>query len=237
MKLDTESSVPLYKQLMDIIKRDISNGIYKHGQKIPSEVEFQESYNISRITIRKALQELTDEKILERRRGKGTYVADVKLERSISTLMSFTEVCEAQNLKPGGRIIKCILEEPTETDRQEMGLKEGEKMVTIERVRYADSVPVSVEMSQFTEKYSFLLGENLNDCSLFELLEKKYGIKFQNYVAVLELVFADKEMSCYLDVPVKCPLLLVTSSNYDQDGAFAFRCQQYIVGTRFKFMV
>ena len=60
MKLDTESSVPLYKQLKDIIKRDISNGIYKHGQKIPSEVEFQESYNISRITIRKALQELTD---------------------------------------------------------------------------------------------------------------------------------------------------------------------------------
>lgn len=237
MKLDMESSVPLYKQLKDIIKRDISNGIYKHGQKIPSEVEFQEIYNISRITIRKALQELTDEKILERRRGKGTYVADVKLERSISALMSFTEVCEAQNLKPGGRIIKCILEEPGEPDRKELNLKEGEKMVVIDRVRYADSIPVSVEVNHFTEKYSFLLGENLNDCSLFELLEKKYGIKVQNHLSVLELVFADREMSCYLDVPVKYPLLLVTSLNYDQNGEFAFYGRQYIVGTKFKFMV
>ena len=78
MGLDNESSVPLYKQLKEIIKEEISRGTYKRGQKIPPEVELQETYHISRITIRKALQELTDEKILERRRGKGTFVADVK---------------------------------------------------------------------------------------------------------------------------------------------------------------
>ena len=79
MGLDNESSVPLYKQLKEIIKEEISRGTYKRGQKIPPEVELQETYHISRITIRKALQELTDEKILERRRGKGTFVADVEV--------------------------------------------------------------------------------------------------------------------------------------------------------------
>ena len=68
MGLDNESSVPLYKQLKEIIKEEISRGTYKRGQKIPPEVELQETYHISRITIRKALQELTDEKILELKR-------------------------------------------------------------------------------------------------------------------------------------------------------------------------
>lgn len=66
---------------------------------------------------------------------------------------------------------------------------------------------------------------------------REVGSGHQHYGAVLELVFADKEMSCYLDVLVKCPLLLVASSNYDQNGEFAFHCRQYIVGTKFKFMV
>lgn len=237
MSLDNESSVPLYKQLKDIIKRDIANGTYKRGQKIPPEIELQKIYNISRITIRKALQELTDERILERRRGKGTFVVDVKLERSITKLMSFTETCEAQGLTPGGRIIKSVIEEPTEMDQRELKISEGDKIVAIDRVRYADSVPVSVEVNHFTDKYSFLLGEDLNNCSLFKLLETKYQITFQNSIKELELTFADYEMSHYLSIPVKSPLLLISSVIRDQGGEPAFYCQQYIVGTKFKFLV
>lgn len=237
MSLDTESSTPLYVQLKDIIKKDITNGTYKRGQKIPPELELQKIYNISRITIRKALQELTDEKILERRRGKGTFVADIKLERSLTKLMSFTQTCEAQGLIPGGRIIKNVIEDPTELDKRELSLNEGDKIVAIDRVRYADSVPVSVEVNHFPEKYSFLLGEDLNSGSLFKLLETKYQITFQTNMKELELVFADYEMSQYLNIPVKYPLLLISSLVRDQNGEPAFYCQQYIVGTKFKFLV
>ena len=214
MGLDNESSVPLYKQL-----------------------ELQETYHISRITIRKALQELTDEKILERRRGKGTFVADVKLERSISKLMSFTQTCEAQGLVPGGKIIKSVIEDPTETDKKELLLKEGSKIIAVDRIRYADSVPVSVEINHFTEDYQFLLGEDLNNVSLFQMLETKYHITFQNNIKVLELTFSDYEMSQYLSIAQKTPLLLISSLICDQNGDPAFYCQQYIVGTKFKFLV
>lgn len=237
MGLDSESSVPLYKQLKDIIKRDIDNGTYTRGQKIPPEVELQKIYHISRITIRKALQELTDEKILERRRGKGTFVSDIKLERSISKLMSFTETCEAQGFVPGGRILKNIMQEPTEQEKRDLHLKDGERIIAVDRVRFADSVPVSVEVNHFTEKYSFLLNEDLNDCSLFKLLETKYHIVFQNTVKTLELVFADYEMSKYLDVPLKTSLLLISSVIKNQNGEPAMSCKQYIVGTKFKFLV
>lgn len=237
MGLDSESSVPLYKQLKEIIKENIDNGVYLRGQKIPPEVELQKMYNISRITIRNALQELTDEKILERRRGKGTFVADIKLERSISKMMSFTETCEAQGLVPGGKILKNIMQEPTEQEKKELHLKDEERIIAVDRVRFADSVPVSVEVNHFTEKYSFLLNEDLNDSSLFKLLETKYHIVFQNTLKVLELVFADYEMAMYLNVPIKTPLLLVSSVVKDQRGELAMSCKQYILGTKFKFMV
>lgn len=237
MDLEYESSVPMYKQLKEIIKRNIDNGTYARGQKIPTEIELQDIYHISRITIRKALQELTDEKILERRRGKGTFVSDVKLERSITKRMSFTETCEAQGFVPGGRILKNIIEEPTEQEKKDLMLEQGEKIIAIDRVRYANYVPVSLEVNHFTEKYSFLLNEDLNDCSLFKLLETKYHIVFQNPIKVLELVFSDYEMSKYLEIPLRTPLLLISSVIRNQRGEPAFYCKQYIVGTKFKFFV
>ena len=110
MGLDNQGSQPLYKQLEEKIIQDIENGIYRKGQKIPTEKELSQMYDVSRITVRKALEEITKQGILERHAGKGTYVASVKLQRSIATFMSFTEFCEAQGLKPGARMIKNVIE-------------------------------------------------------------------------------------------------------------------------------
>ena len=123
------------------------------------------------------------------------------MERSISKLMSFTQTCEAQGLVPGGKIIKKDVIEDTDGDRQKgILLKEGSKIIAVDRIRYADSVPVSVEINHFTEDYQFLLGEDLNNVSLFQMLETKYHITFQNNIKVLELTFSDYEMSQYLSI-------------------------------------
>ncbi len=66
------------------------------------------------------------------------------------------------------RFIKSVIEDPTETDKKELLLKEGSKIIAVDRIRYADSVPVSVEINHFTEDYQFLLGEDLNNVSLFQ---------------------------------------------------------------------
>ena len=116
MGLDNQGSQPLYKQLEEKIIQDIENGIYRKGQKIPTEKELSQMYDVSRITVRKALEEITKQGILERHAGKGTYVASVKLQRSIATFMSFTECCEAQGLKPGARMIKNVIEDATAED-------------------------------------------------------------------------------------------------------------------------
>lgn len=235
MKLDAQESQPLYKQLEEKLLQDIEQGVYKKGEKIPTEQELSCMYGVSRITVRKALAEITEKGILERHAGKGTYVASVKLKRSIATFMSFTECCEAQGLKPGARTIKNVIEDATTEDCQQLGIAEEEKVLAVERIRYADGVPVSFESGRFTEEYFALLYENLNDCSLFSILREKFGLSLKSERNVLELDFASFEISRYLEIPVRYPLLLMSGLITDGDGKSVFYSKQYIVGDKFKF--
>lgn len=70
---------PLYQQLMDAIIENIKNGTYKAGDKLPTETELEATYNVSRITVRRAVKELCDKNILEKKQGKGTFVLDPSL--------------------------------------------------------------------------------------------------------------------------------------------------------------
>ena len=76
--MSTHSGIPLYKQLISIIKNDIHNGVYKAGDKIPSETELCQRYQVSRITVRSAINELVEEELLFKTQGKGTFVAEPK---------------------------------------------------------------------------------------------------------------------------------------------------------------
>ena len=72
--LELNSSVPLYEQLMNAIRADIDQGIFKAGEKLPTEAELEEKYAVSRITVRRAIKELCDDDILIKKQGKGTFV-------------------------------------------------------------------------------------------------------------------------------------------------------------------
>ena len=95
MKLDKESTVSLYIQLMHVIKEQIHNGTYLEGEQIPTEGELSKMYNISRITIRRAIEELCQQGYLKKIQGKGTFVEAPKIYRKLEqdNNISFTEAC------------------------------------------------------------------------------------------------------------------------------------------------
>lgn len=237
MSLNSKESRPLYQQLKDEILSAIEQGVYPRGSKIPTELELSNHYNVSRITVRKALEELSEEKILERHQGKGTFVSSVKLQRSIARFIGFSESCAAQGLKTNSKVIKSVIESATEEDKADLGLSEGAKVIVLERIMYADHVPVAISINRFTEDYIFLLDEDLNDLSLFSLMKSKYGISFQNKYKVLELTFSNYEMSRYLGIPQEYPLLQISGVVYDHKDVYAYRDLLYIVGDRFKFYI
>lgn len=149
MRLESDSAEPLYIQLAYIIREDIQNGKYSAEQRIPTEKELSEIYSVSRITIRSALDILVKENLLMRRRGKGTFIASKKLYKSMSGIYSFTDICNINGMKPGAKTIKCVIEDIEPEDITELNLTPEDKVIAVERIRYADDVPVSIEISRY----------------------------------------------------------------------------------------
>ena len=107
--LDNNTATPLYLQLKNKLQEDIENGRLAPGSKIPTEFELGEQYGVSRVTVRKALKELSDQGYLERKSGKGTFVAEKKLQRSLSSgVFAFSEMCRSMGLTPGAQTIKKV---------------------------------------------------------------------------------------------------------------------------------
>ena len=80
---DGKAAIPLYQQVIDIIKNEINSGAYKAGARIPNEFELAESYKVGRVTVRRAIEELVQQGYLTKRQGKGTFVNAPKLKRKI----------------------------------------------------------------------------------------------------------------------------------------------------------
>ena len=102
--LKRDAGIPLYQQLADKIKDQIAAGELKENEQLMTEMELSKAYNISRITVRKALELLVDEEILTKRQGIGAFVTGKKLLRSMNTMMSFTQTCEMNGQKATSRL-------------------------------------------------------------------------------------------------------------------------------------
>ena len=100
MKLDMNAETPLYMQLKEAIKAAIKDGTYPDNEKIPTEIELSEHYKVSRITVRRAVEELCQENYLVKRQGKGTFVKSRKIQRKMEHLLGFADTMLLTFLDP-----------------------------------------------------------------------------------------------------------------------------------------
>ena len=107
-KLKKGSSVPLYKQLFEVIEQQISDGELKEGQQLMTEAELSAEYGVSRITVRKALELLVEDGILVKRQGVGAFVAERKMHRRVEGIMGFTQNCAAEGKKAGAVLLAAL---------------------------------------------------------------------------------------------------------------------------------
>lgn len=236
MVLDNNSTIPLYKQLENILIQQIESGALPLGGKLPTEDELSKEYNISRVTVRKAMEALTDACFIERKPGKGTFVSKKKIQRNISALLSFTDMCLMQGLKASAKTIRIDIISPSEDDIIQMKLKPHDKILLLERLRYANNVPVTIEISKFTEEFFFLFEEDLTNASLYAVL-KKHNITLTNSVKTLEIVRANYKESVLLNVQKNHPLLCITSVVSDANGDHLHLSKQLSVADNFKFII
>ncbi|WP_042354155.1 GntR family transcriptional regulator [Bacillus rubiinfantis] len=236
--LNADHQEPLYIQLKKAIQSAIVNEQFQQGEKIPTEVELSERYEVSRITVRKAVQELVSEGYLVKRQGKGTFVSLPKFDRKIEheAVLGFTAACQANGLDSHSVVTKKEIMKPDSLLRTLLQLEKNEKVVYIQRKRYAGDSPLMLENNFYPfNRYQFLLDETLEG-SLYSLLREKYGIDPNHSgKTTLEIALADEEQAQVLETSIGKPLFYMKTIIYDQFGRPVHVGKQYIIGDRYQF--
>ena len=234
-QLQAESYSPLYHQLMQRIRADIEQGTYPTGSRIPPEHELEKLYQVSRVTVRRALAELTSEGLLERKQGKGTFVAAPRGDLRLKSLHSFRDTCKLNGVRPSTDVIhaKGVLADAE--DAEELNLPKGGRVLEILRVRRADGVPVVLERNRFSMAYAWLQDQDLGG-SLYNLL-REYGVEPKLALHDVSLRFADAEEARWLAVDEGAPLVCLHEVIYDHRGRPLHNSVQLIRGERFVFRI
>lgn len=237
MQLDAQNTIPLYQQLKEIIKNSIVAHELKPGAKIPTEVELSRQYNVSRITVRKAVEALCAEGLLQKKQGKGTFVQYKRIQRKMEHLLSFTEACLCNGMEPSSEVLEREVLEPESKEEAEFyGVEPGGRVLMIRRIRKADGVPVMYETNYYSmERFNFLLDEPLKE-SLYLLLKHKYHIYVHaSKETWLDVIKADMKLAKLLDVGCGDPLYLMHTKIYDDKGLLIHVGIEHIVCERYRF--
>jgi GntR family transcriptional regulator len=234
--LNADHQEPLYRQLKKAIQAAILNDTYRQGEKIPTEPELSEQYSVSRITVRKAVEELVKEGYLVKQQGKGTFVSLPKIDRKIEHVMGFTAACQANGFSSHSEVTKTEVIKGDADLRKALQLEKDEKVLYIQRKRFAGDNPLMLENNYYPHhRYSFLLDETL-DGSLYDLLREKYEIfPNQSGKTTLEIALADEEQAQLLETSIGKPLFYMNAVIYDQHGRPVHAGKQYIIGDRYQF--
>lgn len=235
MKLDANDSTPLYVQLKTELQRAITDHVYTSGQKIPTEVELSAQYNVSRITVRQAVQELCEEGYLLKKQGKGTFVCQRRISRKLENMMSFTKSCQANGMVPSTVILERKVERLDEAE-QKLFNQPGDGMyLKISRLRMADMLPVMLDVNYFPlPKFEFLATEDLSG-SLYQLL-KRYDVRiYAMRNMTLNVIQADKELARQMNISVGTPLFDMVTGNYDKEGCLVHLGREYVVTDRYHY--
>lgn len=230
-----QSTIPLYRQILEGIKQKIEAGELKTGDKLPSEQELMEHFNVSRRTVRTAVDELCGQGYLVRKQGKGTFVSKPKLHRKIINVLSFQEACEKCGMQAAHRLMACESRPASAEERARLCLAEGANVLQTQRVLTADGEAIMVENAVYPyEMYAFLQQEDLN-APLYPLLRTKALCPVDTLTCHLEMVRADAENARLLSVPEGEPLFEMRSCLALENGVPVTVSDNFIVASRYAF--
>ncbi len=210
--------VPSYQLIENEIKEKIKKSELKHGMKIPSENELKETYGVSRMTVRQALNNLVNDGFLYRHKGKGTFVNHTKMEKRIQGLLSFTEEMQLMNRKVTNKVASFTLMQASEEVAAKLFLNKNEEVYRIERIRSADGIPVLYETLFLPRRIFKDLTEQIIRESLYTYIEKELKMSINFSIQSIEAVNADETVSKYLGIPLNNAVLHITLNTFLDNG-------------------
>lgn len=227
--------LPLYYQIEQRILEGIRGGQLQPGDQLPTEAILAERHGVSRITAKRALDDLVHKGLAYRKQGKGTFVASQRM-RDISGFGSFTEDIRSRGMVPSSKVLHFAEEEPGEGIRKRLNLPEGAKACHLRRLRLADQEPVAVETAHLPcSLCPGLVREDLAAQSLFAILRDRYGIVPTWADAEIEARLATREEAELLGMKAGKPVLEARRTTYTANYDVIECVESVYRGDRFAF--
>ena len=237
-KIDKNSIVPYYYQLQEVLENLIDQSIYKPDQKLPSENELSEWLGISRHTAQRALKHLVDRGIAYRIQGKGTFVANKTITYSVVANLSFSAEMLGLNKKVRSQLINS--EEITAHSLITKMLKteEGAKFYSIQRLRFVDEIPISIQTSYLpVDLVPGLIEKNFEETSLFSTIKEDYGHEIGEAFETLQAVKANEYEAKHLKIKKGDAVFLLERTTKLKSGEILEFVKTVLRGDRGKFYV
>jgi GntR family transcriptional regulator len=217
--LDRHSPIPLYRQIQELLRQWIETGDYKPGDVLPPEPDLESQFAVSRITVRQAIAELVQEGMLERERGKGTFVREPKITQKLNQITSWAETIKAIGMAATTVESRIEEAEPPAWVKRIIPTSADGTVIRITRLRYANDEPMCIMVNYIRSDYvPRLAQEGLISESLYETLEERYKIMLSHAEETVEAAVADKLAAEKLKMNEGEPLLVVTRVTYSQNN-------------------
>ncbi len=210
-----KEGIPRHTQISDWLRKQIEEGNYKPEEKLPSENELAKKFDVSRVTIRRALQSLESDAIIYRCQGLGSFVSDERTSHNLIRLTDFNEDMAKAGLDASSEVKLFTSVDAPAWLANRLMIEEGTKVVQIDRVRYGNGEPVAFDSTWLPILYGQLLNENdLSETTIFDILENKYEIPVVKGCYRMSAEAADKKLAKELNVSENTPLFLIDRISY-----------------------
>ena len=221
--IDRKSYIPIYIQLRDIVHEIIENRNIKDNARLPSENVLSTAFNISRMTVRRAIQELVREGYLYIKRGEGTFINRAPKTQMLFKLDGFSAEVAKMGYHSHSKVLEVIQVidfEKYEAAYGSLHVKHKKPVIMIKRVRYLENIPVALETSFLKAEIGKPLLERKQDesLSIYSYIENELGIILSQAEHILEPGIANKDIADKLEIKPGVPILTVKGTTYSNNG-------------------
>lgn len=241
MSANLEAGHPLdrlqlrYLRVQESLAEEIERGRRPHGSRLPPERALAEHFGVSRVTLRRALDELARAGIVTRT-GTGWAVGSTAIGEPPNALMSFSEMAASRGLAPGGRILDRHVRPATIDEAEALGLAPGAPLFELERLRSMDDVPILIDRTRVPLSLAPGLDViDLEETSLYEVLEQRYALRPSRARFTVEAIAADERRAVLLGLEPGQPLLRCQQQTEDEHGRQIELCEMVYRGDRYRF--
>lgn len=219
-QIDHKSRLPLYDQIESNLRDLIVNGHLKPGEAMPGEWDLADLYSVSRLTVRRALDELVRQNWLEKKHGVGTFVRQPSMASIAAGKLSFTDQMRSIGRKPSSKFISQNVIAATDKIARALHMTEGDPILEINRVRLADNVPILLETAcMSTARFPTLEKHDWSqDESLYKVLSDEYEIVISIMDHTIKPVALTETEARYLKAKAGIPAILSQIIAYTPAG-------------------